>query len=236
MPDEYPLFYAAQTVGITLYEVHDVIIRDLTVQGFQLDGINAHDCAKDCQLIGVIARGNGRAGIAVGGASNVRIKSCLLSDNGDEQILTDGPSTTSIEQSDIDSAPRAGPRPVAQGHRILRRAAPDRHARRNAAGYRDSVIVAGDLWPFASAALGEPCRAEGFVPAGSTGPTSAPRAYAPVCPRCMFGFFPGCVDVAAPTDVEHDAHDGDRDRDGPIAESHDQAFVRRGNWSPPGTI
>ena len=103
LPDEYPLAYAKLTVGITLYEVHDVIIRDLTVQGFQLDGINAHDCAKDCQLIGVIARGNGRAGIAVGGASSVRIKSCLLSDNGDEQILTDGPSTTSIEQSEIDA-------------------------------------------------------------------------------------------------------------------------------------
>lgn len=104
LPDEYPLFYAAQTVGITLYEVHDVVIRNLTVQGFQLDGINAHDCAKDCQLMGVMARGNGRAGIAVGGASNVRIKACLLSDNGDEQILTDRPSVTSIEGTDIDAA------------------------------------------------------------------------------------------------------------------------------------
>ena len=106
LPDEYPLFYAAQTVGITLYEVHDVVIRNLTVQGFQLDGINAHDCAKNCQLIGVIARGNGRAGIAVGGASNVRIKACLLSDNGDEQILTDGPSVTSIEATEIDATAR----------------------------------------------------------------------------------------------------------------------------------
>ncbi|HVU87597.1 MAG TPA: right-handed parallel beta-helix repeat-containing protein [Pirellulales bacterium] len=104
LPDDYPLQYAALTVGITLYEVHDVVIRNLTVQGFQLDGINAHDCAKDCQLIGVIARGNGRAGIAVGGASNVRIKTCLLSDNGDEQILTEGPSVTSIEGTEIDAA------------------------------------------------------------------------------------------------------------------------------------
>jgi hypothetical protein len=103
-PADYPLTYAALTVGVTLYEVRDVIIRNLTVQGFQLDGINAHDCAKDCQLVGVIARGNGRAGIAVGGASSVRLRSCLLNDNGDAQILTDGPSTTSIEETEVESA------------------------------------------------------------------------------------------------------------------------------------
>ncbi|MES1213109.1 MAG: right-handed parallel beta-helix repeat-containing protein, partial [Singulisphaera sp.] len=104
LPEDYPLTYAAQTVGITLYEVHDLILRNLTVQGFQLDGINAHDCAQECQLIGVMSRGNGRAGIAVGGASSVRIRSCLLSDNGAEQILTDGPSITSIEETEIDTA------------------------------------------------------------------------------------------------------------------------------------
>ena len=50
-------------VGITLYKVRDVAIGDLTVQGFQLDGINAFDGAFDIQLSGVTCRGNGRSGI-----------------------------------------------------------------------------------------------------------------------------------------------------------------------------
>ncbi len=107
LPDDYRLNYAALPVGITLYEVHDVVIEDLTVQGFQLDGINAHDCAKDCELIRVISRGNGRAGIFVGGASNVEIRSSLVSDNGVAQILTEGVSVTSVVETEIDdhSAP-----------------------------------------------------------------------------------------------------------------------------------
>ncbi|MBI2827018.1 MAG: right-handed parallel beta-helix repeat-containing protein [Planctomycetia bacterium] len=97
LPVQYPLSYAALTVGITLYEVHDAVVQDLVVQGFQLDGVNAHDSARDCALVGLVARGNGRAGIAVGGASSVRLESCLVGDNGDAQVLTDGVSVTSIE-------------------------------------------------------------------------------------------------------------------------------------------
>ena len=41
------------------------------------------------------------AGIAIGGASNVKIDECLVSDNGEAQILTSGPSTTAIEDSEI---------------------------------------------------------------------------------------------------------------------------------------
>ncbi len=116
LPDDYPLAFATLTVGVTLYEVHDVIIRNLTVQGFQLDGINAHDCAKDCTLVGVMARGNGRTGIFVGGASSVEIHSCLLSDNGAAQIMTDGPSVTAIENTEIDAGSVTG---IATGGRRI---------------------------------------------------------------------------------------------------------------------
>ena len=59
-------------MGITLYEVRNVVIRDLIVQGFQLDGINAHDGVFDALLKKVTCRGNARSGICVGGASRVR--------------------------------------------------------------------------------------------------------------------------------------------------------------------
>ncbi len=41
LPANYRLTYAQKQVGITLYHVDYVTISDLTVQGFQLDGINA---------------------------------------------------------------------------------------------------------------------------------------------------------------------------------------------------
>ncbi len=43
LPQAYDLAFADLQVGITLYEVRDVVIKDLVIQGFQLDGVNAHD-------------------------------------------------------------------------------------------------------------------------------------------------------------------------------------------------
>jgi hypothetical protein len=100
-PAEYNLTYAALPVGITLYEVRHVVIRDLTVQGFQLDGINAHDSAFDVLLYNVTARGNGRSGVSVGGASRVRFESSLIGNNGAAQLRTEGFSHTHVFNSDL---------------------------------------------------------------------------------------------------------------------------------------
>jgi len=88
LPEDYPLGYAHLRTGITLYHVHGVAIADLTVQGFQLDGIAAANSARDVYLGGVTARGNGRAGVSVGGASSVVLEGCLLGNNGEAQLLS----------------------------------------------------------------------------------------------------------------------------------------------------
>ena len=88
LPSDYQLAYAGRRVGITLFHVEKVAIVDLTVQGFQLDGINAHNSARDIYVGGVTCRGNGRSGVAVGGASVIRLDGCLLGDNGQMQLLT----------------------------------------------------------------------------------------------------------------------------------------------------
>lgn len=88
LPDDYDLAYAALPTGITLYFVQHVAIVDLVVQGFRLDGIQAANSARDIYLAGVIARGNGRAGFAVGGASRVEIEACLSGANGAAQLIT----------------------------------------------------------------------------------------------------------------------------------------------------
>jgi hypothetical protein len=96
LPDAYGLQFAFLTVGITLYEVRNVVIRDLTVQGFQLDGINAHDGVVNARLSGVTCRGNARSGVSVGGASRVRLENCLLGGNGAAQLRTEGFSHTRL--------------------------------------------------------------------------------------------------------------------------------------------
>ena len=87
LPENYPLTYADKRVGITLFHVDQVAVTDLTVQGFQLDGINAHNTARDVVIQNVTCRGNGRAGIAVGGASLVDVDECLIGNNGHAQLL-----------------------------------------------------------------------------------------------------------------------------------------------------
>lgn len=94
--DAYSLSHAGHAVGITLYKVHDVIISDLVVQGFQLDGVNAHEGVRNGALVGLICRGNGRSGITVAGTSRLEIESCVSGDNGYAQLYTEGLSRTQL--------------------------------------------------------------------------------------------------------------------------------------------
>ena len=95
-PNSYDLRYAKHRVGITLYDVQRVVIRDLNVQGFQLDGINAFDNAWDCVLSNVTSTGNGRSGVSVGGSSRVTIGDSDFYDNSDVQLNADNWSTTKL--------------------------------------------------------------------------------------------------------------------------------------------
>jgi hypothetical protein len=108
LPREYALSYAALPVGITLYHVKHVTILDLVVQGFHTDGVNAHDGARGVRLGGLILRGNGRSGLAVGGSSQVTADGCLIGDNGAAQVWLSGYSVLGLEQCELldGSAPK----------------------------------------------------------------------------------------------------------------------------------
>jgi hypothetical protein len=88
LPGDYRLSYAHDPTGITLFHVEHVHIADLTVQGFQVDGVSLCNSARDVTLSKVTCRGNGRSGVAVGGASLVTIVASLLGNNGQAQLLT----------------------------------------------------------------------------------------------------------------------------------------------------
>jgi Right handed beta helix region len=107
LPIQYNLSHTSLPVGITLYEARNIVISDLTVQGFQLDGVNAHDSVFDATLVGLTCRGNGRSGISVGGASRVKIIACLVGNNGTAQVRTEGFSRTEILNCDLVEAANA---------------------------------------------------------------------------------------------------------------------------------
>jgi len=98
-PRQYDLSYTSLTVGITLYEVRHVLSA-MCRPRFQLDGVNAHDGVLDTNLVGLTCRGNGRSGISVGGLPVSALTACLVGDNGEAQVRTEGvsrtPSSTAI--------------------------------------------------------------------------------------------------------------------------------------------
>ena len=117
LPHAYELSHAAHQVGLTLYDVRHVIVRDLVIQGFQLDGINAHDGVTDTTLLGLNCRGNGRSGISIGGASRVRIDSCLVGNNGAAQVRTEGFSRTHLVSCDL--LDNTAPKIVREGGQVV---------------------------------------------------------------------------------------------------------------------
>lgn len=96
LPSDYELACCALQTGITLYHVQDVVVRNLIVQGFQIDGINVHDVVRSAKFEDVTCRGNGRSGIAVAGASRAELDDCLLGNNGAAQLWTEGHSQTHV--------------------------------------------------------------------------------------------------------------------------------------------
>lgn len=94
--------------GISLFHVHNLVIRDLIVQGFQEDGIVASDAANQIQLENVTCRGNARCGIAVGTGCSVWLKDCVLGNNQTAQLLAEEAALVSIFTSELISYPAPG--------------------------------------------------------------------------------------------------------------------------------
>lgn len=114
---EYDIEMTTQTAGISLYDVDNVVIRDLTVRGYRIDGINAHDRATGVRLINVTCLENGRSGVSVGGASRVRIEASRLSENGEAQVRTEGQGELTVEGVKVGT--KSAPASVRAGGRII---------------------------------------------------------------------------------------------------------------------
>ncbi len=100
-PVDYALRHAGLQTGITLYDVRHVRIENLIIQGFQQDGINAHELVRDCELIDVDCRANGRSGLSVGGVSRVLAVRCNFYENGRVQVRTEGLAELELAACDV---------------------------------------------------------------------------------------------------------------------------------------
>ncbi len=116
---DYHTRHSIREVGITLCEVRDVVVQDLVVQGFRLDGINAKNDARRVVLAGLTCRGNGRGGVAVEGSSQVALGASLIGDNATAQVLVSGPARVTIERCEL--LERSAPAVVETGeYRVTR--------------------------------------------------------------------------------------------------------------------
>lgn len=109
LPQQYGLRHAGLQTGITLYNTRHVVIEDFVIQGFQQDGVNAHELVKDCVLRRVECRANGRSGLSVGGVSRVTAFGSGFYDNGRSQVRVAGLGKLTLDGCELDDADDAMP-------------------------------------------------------------------------------------------------------------------------------
>lgn len=116
----YALTCTRKQHGISLFQVHNIEINNLIIQGFQNDGIVASCMAQSVQLNNVTCRGNARAGIMNGTGSSLWLKGCVLGNNQYAQLVTEENSMTSIFSSDLISYPAPAWVEVGDGGTVYR--------------------------------------------------------------------------------------------------------------------
>lgn len=115
-PLEMPLEFAYDSVGISLIQVENLVIRDLTIRHFREDGVNAHDRANAVILDRVTITENGRAGVAASGTSLIGLRESAVQNNREVQILNAEVAQTELENVLFGDAPH--PFRIRGGHII----------------------------------------------------------------------------------------------------------------------
>lgn len=116
-PLDLPMAFAYDSVGLTLYDVRNVAIHNITFRHFRQDGVNAHDLARYVILDNVKLIENGRAGLSVSGSSLVGLKDSALGGNRVAQLLNAERAQTELLNTVLDDRP--GERLRIGGGRVL---------------------------------------------------------------------------------------------------------------------
>lgn len=104
-PSDLDLRLAVRTVGISLYAVHDVVIRGLTLRHFRLDGVNANDHVVNVLLEDVKAEENGRAGVSIHGTSFLQLVKPTVRGNHEHSVLITSKAGSRITEGQVQPKP-----------------------------------------------------------------------------------------------------------------------------------
>ena len=105
VPPNEPFRIAMYETGVFLYGVRHVVVRDLTLRHFRLDGVNAHDLVDDAVLENITCLSNGRSGVFAGGSSRLVLQGGALRDNRDASLLLREKAKADVREVDLDEEP-----------------------------------------------------------------------------------------------------------------------------------
>lgn len=105
IPPQMPFALAQDTTGISLYGVRHVVISDLSVRHYRVDGVSAHDLCRNVVLTGITAIENGRAGITVSGASAITIHKTATRRNAEASVRITENGSARVIESNFDVKP-----------------------------------------------------------------------------------------------------------------------------------
>lgn len=104
-PDQQAFAFSADQTGVSLHQVSNVLIRDVTLQHFRFDGLHAQGLCESVILDNVRSLENGRAGVVSSGASRIELFGGKIANNGRHQLLVLDRSTASPNDCDIQDSP-----------------------------------------------------------------------------------------------------------------------------------
>lgn len=104
-PREMGYGIAHRQCGITIHNAQHVVISNLTVQHFRIDGISVHDRASDVVLRNVRLVENGRAGVTVAGSSRVKIDGAETVANRSFSMLVQEAAGVAVSNAVFDQEP-----------------------------------------------------------------------------------------------------------------------------------
>jgi len=108
-PRDMDLSIAEDGVGLTLLAIENVVIGNLSLKHYRLDGINAHDRCREVVLDRITATENGRSGITVAGCSKVSIFDSASRANRSNSLLITELGQADVEDCDFDAEPTVVP-------------------------------------------------------------------------------------------------------------------------------
>lgn len=106
--DQYQFEVPAHDVGIGLYDARHVIVRNLNVDAFRLDGINVHGSSRGIVLENLQSTSNGRAGVTFASTAQVTARGLVASGNRVTDVLSTGRPIAELHDAKLTGGGRFG--------------------------------------------------------------------------------------------------------------------------------